>query len=259
MKAGRQAVWIPQSYGFSIVAALCGLLGLTGCVSGATDRLAAPAANEQRARAQLDLARGYLENDDPARARGPLLRALELDPVAVEAHVLAGVLYEREQESALAERHYLQALTLAPHDPQALNNYGAFLYGQGRLQAALSPLRRAAQDTAYRLRAQAFENLGLTELGLGRVDAARSAFERALDLNQHQPRSSLELAELLFVERDYIGAERRYHDFLVQAGETWRGICLGLRLAGIAGASERSAHHAALLRSRYPEAMQKCR
>ena len=233
--------------------------GIVGCAGSGGDRLAAPAPAAERAEAQLDLARGYLENRDLARARPPLLRALELDPDSAEAHVLAGVLYEREQDAELAERHYKAALALAPANPQALNNYGAFLYGQGRLEAALKPLRRAARDVDYRRRAQAFENLGLTELGLGRIDAARQAFERALQLSERQPRSSLELAGILFAQSQYDAAERHYHDFLAQAGETARSLCLGLKLGGVQHATERSANHAALLRYRYPKALGECR
>ena len=157
-----------------------------GCAASGADGGVAHASTVTRAQAHLDLARGYLDAGNLARARGPLLRALELDPERVEAHVLAGVLYEREQEAELAERHFKIALELNPADPQALNNYGAFLYGQGRFQAALRPLCRAVRSTGYRLRAQAYENLGLTELALGRADAARLAFERALRLGGAQ-------------------------------------------------------------------------
>ena len=220
---------------------------------------AAPPSTVDRAAAHLDLARGYLEGDDVGRARGPLLRALELDPGRVEAHVLAGVLYERGGETGLAERHYTAALELEPADPQALNNYGAFLYGLGRFRDALDPLRRAARVTDYRLRGQAYENLGLAELALGQADAARDAFERALELGGRRPRSTLELAGIHYSHSEYRVAERYYHDFLAHAGETGRSLCLGLRLAGVQGATERSVVHAAMLRARFPEAVASCR
>ena len=231
----------------------------TGCAAGGGNEPAAPAATADRAAAHLDLARGYLRGENTARAREPLLRALELDPERVEAHVLAGVLYAREQEFEAAERHFRAALALDAADPQALNNYGAFLYGQARFRDALDPLRRASGMSGYRLRAEAYENLGLTELALGRADAARLAFERALDLGDNRPRSALELAGIHYSDSDYLAAERYYHDFLAHAGETGRSLCLGLRLASVDDATVRSVNHAEQLRARFPGAIASCR
>ena len=245
--------------GLPLLVAVCGLLILAGCAVRTAQTIESPAPNQERVQAHLDLARGYLASGAAGRARAPVQRALQVDPRAVEAHVLAGVLYQREAQAALAERHYKRALALAPRNAQALNNYGAFLYAQGRLQEALRPLRRAVQDRHYRMRAQAFENLGLAELGLGRVEAARLSFERALGLSESRPRSSLQLARILFAQRHYDVAERRYRQFLEQAGETTHGLCLGVALAAVKGASEQSRQHAALLRRRYPRAIQKCR
>ncbi len=231
---------------------------LSGCAGRPDTMPPVSTPVSERARAQVDLARGYLNDGDVARARGPIERALELAPELVEAHVLAGVMYERTRETALAEHHFNAALNLDPDHAQALNNYGAFLYGQGRLEAALRPLRLAASDPGYRLRAQAFENLGLTELGLGRDDAAKFAFERALALADSQPRSRLELAGILYLRGEYKAAEHHYHAFLAQADETSRSLCLGLRLGGAPGATRRSADHAQRLRNQYPQATSAC-
>ena len=232
---------------------------LSACATGGAADSGVPASAAHRAAAHLDLARAYLHGETPARAREPLLRALELDPKRVEAHVLAGILYERGQEPRLAERHFQAALALDPDDPQALNNYGAFLYGQGRYRAALGPLGRASRNADYRLRDQVYENLGLTELALGRADAARHAFERALALGAKRPRSTLELAGIHYSQHDYQAAERYYHEFLAHAGETARSLCLGLRLAGVEGATFRSMNHAERLRARFPKAISSCR
>jgi len=235
------------------------LFVLLGCAAENADRLAAPAPTMQRVEAQLNLARGYLASNDLVRARGPLLRALELAPDSLEAHVLAAALYERQGERELAEHHYQSALAINPKNAQALNNYGAYLYAQGRVQAAIDPLRQAAEDSGYRRRAQAFENLGLAELGLGRVNNAKHAFQRALNLGGQQPRSSLELATILFTEQDYTAAERHYHDFHEQLGDTARSLCLGLRLGSVQDATERAQDHAASLAAKFPEAVEACR
>ncbi|MFB3105037.1 MAG: hypothetical protein ACE1ZA_08920, partial [Pseudomonadales bacterium] len=61
---------------------------MAGCITTSTGGLPAPASDEKRVKAQLDLARGYLENRHLERARVPINRALSIDSKSVEAHVL---------------------------------------------------------------------------------------------------------------------------------------------------------------------------
>ncbi len=254
MNRCRRHRWRPGPGGL-ILALAC----LAGCAALGDNESSTSAVTTDRAAAHLDLARGYLHGGNLARARGPLQRALELDPERVETQVLAGVFFEREGEFESAERHFRAALALDPANPQALNNYGAFLYAQARFRDALVPLRRASGITGYRLRAEAYENLGLTELALGRTDAARLAFERALAIGGGRPTSVLELAGIHYSIGEYPAAERYYHDFLARAGESAKSLCLGLQLAGVENATARSVHHAERLRAQFPGAIASCR
>lgn len=243
---------------FSACVLALAILGLAGCVRETVGGLPAPASTLERVQAQLDLARGHLQSRNWSRAHPPLLRALELDPGSVEARMLLGLSYEQQNEPQLAESQYREALALEPTHAQTLNNYGAFLYGQGRFQEALVPLRKLVQRPDYQLRAQAYENLGLTELRLGHGKAAQQAFRRALELGVGQPRSSLELADLLLAEGDYEGAERHYRDFAATAGHAVRSLCLGLRLALARGDAQNAERRAQALKSRFSEAVGRC-
>jgi type IV pilus assembly protein PilF len=232
--------------------------GLSGCITEISGGLPPPAPDSERLQAQLDLGRGYLAQRDWARARGPLTSALVIDPKSVETHVLLAILYENEDEPGVAERHYKRALQLAPRDSQALNNYGTFLYGQGRYQDALVPLRLLVQDTEYNKRAQAYENLGLAELRVGNLEPAQAAFERALGLNFAQPRSSLELADLRYGEGNFVEAETLYRSYLNLARQNARSLCLGMKLSTVAGDSDRIASYGMALRNLYPRAADQC-
>jgi type IV pilus assembly protein PilF len=235
----------------------CTLLLLSACVTESTGR--APAPREVQLQAHLDLARGYLEQGDAVRARDPLEKAMQVDPRSAEAQALMAVLYQSENEPALAERHFKRALQLDPNHALTLNNYGTFLYAQGRYRDALVPLRRLARDPEYRGRAQAFENLGLTELMAGNGRQAKDAFERALSFNGLLPRSNLELAQLLYDEGDYAAADRYYDTFRNRARQTPASLCLGIQLARQSGDENRLASYEIALKNLYPDSAEALR
>ena len=211
-----------------------------------------PAPKEVQLQAQLDLARGYLEQRSWNRAKDPLQRALQIDPRSAEAYALMGVMYQGQNEPELAEDAYRRALRHEPNHQLALNNYGSFLYARGRYEDALEPLRILVRDPSYRERARAYENLGLTELKVGNEDRAREAFERALSFNVVLPRSSLELARLAFDAGDYQNAAQYYEMFRTRARQTPGSLCLGLRLARLSGDTDQIASHEIALKNLFP-------
>jgi type IV pilus assembly protein PilF len=224
---------------------------LTACVTE-TSGVMQPAPKDTRLQAHLDLARGYLEQRDWTRARDPLKRALDIEPRSAEAHTLMAVLYQGQNEPELAEEYYRRALRHDPDYAMALNNYGTFLYAEGRFEDALVPLRQLVRDTGYRGRAQAYENLGLTELRVGNRERAMQAFERALSFNTVLPRSSLELAQLSFEDGDYESAARYYDMFRTRARQTPGSLCLGIRLARLSGDRDQQASYEIALKNLYP-------
>lgn len=204
---------------------------LAGCVTTVTGTVREEAPEGARVKAQIDLARGYLAENNLQAARRPLTRALEIDSRSVEANVLKAIVHQREDEPALAEKHYKIALRADPNNAQALNNYGGFLYSQGRTKAALVPLRKSVKDTSYSARSQAFLNLGLVEFSLDHVDKARDAFQRSLMLNSNLVQPHLELADIYFAEGNMVRSAEHYAQFRNGARQTPRSLCLGLRLA----------------------------
>ena len=216
---------------FSIGLFLAVVLSLSGCVTTVTGNNIEEASEDARVKAQIDLARGYLAKNSYQSARRPLDKALEINSRSVEANVLKAIIHQREEEIDLAEKHYKLALKYEPNNAQALNNYGGFLYSQGRLKAAVVPLRKAVKDTGYAARSQAFVNLGLVEASLDNTEAARSAFERSLMLNTKQTRSHLELADIYFTSGNVMRAADHYGLFRSGERQTARSLCLGVRIA----------------------------
>lgn len=212
-----------------------------------------PAPTPERVRAQIELAEGYIDVGDLARARATVERALELDARSWEAHDLYGRIYQLQGDAALAERHFRLALRAAPGSSRVRNDYGVFLYQEGRYGEAVEQLRRAADDPDSGNRPVAFENLGLASLAAGDRTEARNAFSRAVMLEGRMSISLLELAELAFEDADYAQSANWYRRFRDVVGrQTPRSLWLGVRLARRADDADAEASYALQLRNLYP-------
>ena len=212
-----------------------------------------PAPTADRVRAQVDLAEGYLDVGDLARARATVERALELDPRSWEAHDVYALIYQLQGDADLAERHFRLALRSGPDSSRVHNDYGVFLYQQERYGEAVRQLRRAADNPDSGNRPVAFENLGLASLAAGDRTEARNAFARAVMLEGRMSISLLELAELAYEDADFAQSAnwyRRYRDVVTR--QTPRSLWLGVRLARRAEDANAEASYALQLRNLYP-------
>ena len=207
---------------------------LAGCVSGgAGDPLASRQGREDAGRAYVQLGLGYLQQGLTEQAKAPLGKALALDSRDADAHAALALVFQAEGEPALAEQHFAKALATQPNDTRIRNNYGSFLYAQGRFGEAQANFRQAAADTLYPERSRVYENLGLTALKLGQAAQARDYLEKALRLNQRQPKALLEMAELSYENRHYVPARDYYDRFSQLSDHDARSLLLGSRLARV--------------------------
>lgn len=254
-RPASRGVWPPVRPGLSRRLACAGLvllIVLGGCAAprqqGASE--VAPAA--ERVRAYLDLAEGYLDLGDLNRARLPVRRALEADPRSWAAHDMLGRIYQREGDPELAEQHFRLAVRYGPDVARVRNDYGVFLYEQGRFEEAVGQLRRAVADPSNPQRAVAYENLGLATLQAGARTEARNAFSRAVMLDEQMATSLLELAELAWADEDYSQSAAWYQRFRNLSRQTARSLWLGVRLARLADDVDAEASYALQLRNLFP-------
>lgn len=222
----------------SLLIRLCavtvGTLWLSGCVTTPMDQSAVTKDLDRAL--QLNVAMGieYMEQGHLRRAQSKLDRALEIDAKAPEALQAQALLYQRQGESALADRFFIRALEEAPRFTRARNNYAAFLFDQGRTEDACNQLEQATRDLKYDNRAQLFTNLGICQRELGNLDAARHSLERAQAIDPRNARSYLTLAQINHTQ----GNDER----------AWEQLQTFIRLAGLSPESLRLAHQVASAR-----------
>ncbi len=202
----------------------------------------------------LQLAVGYLEGGDLANSKRHLANAAGIDNNNSDVYAIWGLVYAREGEPELANDNFQLSLRINPANSKARNNYSAFLFANNRFEDAYQQLERVVQDVEYPGRPQAFENLGLAALRLDRTAEAESAFNRAVQLNSQQFRSSLELADLNLKKGDVLQARAFYRNYLAllqfyRVTHNARSLWIGIQLENALGNKENIAEYGEQLES----------
>ena len=228
----------------------CGLL--SACVSsGNTPPLRTEEGRQQALDAYIQLGIGYLQQGITEQAKMPLQKALEIDPSSADAHAALAMVFQNELEPELADKYYRKALAQGSNT-RIQNNYGSFLFEQGKFKQAYEQFSQASQDTMYSGRSRVFENMGLTALRLNDKELAMAHFERSLRLNPQQPRALLEMAVLLFERQEYVPAQRYYEAFTQLSEHSARSLLLGAQLANIFQDRNQAASLGLQLKRLYP-------
>lgn len=226
---------------------------LAGCVTtGSVDPMKTDKGRDAARDAYVQLGIGYLQQGQTERAKVPLRQALDLDDSDADAHAALALVFQIEMEPKLADTHFRKAISERRNDPRLLNNYGSFLFEQGRYQDAMERYTEAAQDTLYPERSRVFENLGLTALQLKQREEAKTYFQRSLRLNSRQPRALMEMAQLAFEDKQYVPARAYYDSYVALAPHDARSLLLGVRLAKIFEERDNAASLALQLKRLYP-------
>ncbi|MNF66086.1 tetratricopeptide repeat protein [compost metagenome] len=225
---------------------------LAACVStGQVDPMKTDKGRDAARDAYIELGIGYLKQGATERAKVPLKKALELDPANADANAALALVFQTEMEPELADEHYRKALS-ARNEPRIFNNYGSFLFEQGRYKDAYARFQQATEDNLYPERSRVFENLGLTALKLNDPVLAKQHFDKSLRLDRRQPRALLEMAQLSFDERQYVPARDYYERFTQIAPQNARSLLLGSRLATIFEDRDQAASLGLQLKRLYP-------
>ena len=96
---------------------------------------------QQAAKARVELALGYLQQNDFVQAKLNLDKALEHDERYYLVHSALAHFYQLQGDTEKAKQAYLQAIKLDDKQGDVYNNFGAFLCGQGEFEQAYSQFK----------------------------------------------------------------------------------------------------------------------
>ncbi len=207
---------------------------------------------KEAAQTYVQLGLGYLRQGNRQRARLNLLKAVEKDKRSGDAQNALALLFQLEDEVALAEEHFKNAIRFEPEQTRFRYNYSRFLLRQKRYEAAFDEFTIASQAINYERRAQVFYSLGLIALQLGKTDEAKEAWEKSIKLNPQLSGPFMELAEVYFKLGDYPKSKRYLEHFDQSRKPSPRALWLAVRLEHEFGNKDAEASKALALRNMFP-------
>ena len=145
---------------------------------------------QQAAKARVELALGYLQQEDFVQAKLNLDKALEHDDRYYLVHSALAHFYQLQGDTEKAKQAYLQAIKLDDKQGDVYNNFGAFLCGQGEFEQAYSQFNAAPN---YYHQADTYENIALCAFAGKQTNVYQQALEklRQVDLSRAEKLRSL--------------------------------------------------------------------
>jgi type IV pilus assembly protein PilF len=227
---------------------------LAGCMSTSSG-LGTPDA-ERAAAINLQLGTDYLRKGNLAQAKEKIDKALEQNPRNANAHIAAGLLYERLGQSDKADSHFARALSLEPKNPEIQNNYGAFLCQKGKYQRGEKLMLEAATNPLYRTPEVAYLNAANCASSGGDLKRAEENLRKALAVRPKFSEALFQMADLQYRQTDYLSA-RGFLERYAEVGRTSpASLWLGVRIERALGNEEAAKNYAERLKLEYPRAAQ---
>jgi type IV pilus assembly protein PilF len=227
------------------------LLCLCGCATTGSEESATAAAA-----ANLQLGSAYLQQGNLAVAKDKLERAVKQAPRDPAVHGLLAMLYQRLGDDKRAESEYRAALSLAPRDPEQLNNYAVFLCGVGRADEGVSRFQQAARNRLYSTPWAAYTNAGVCLRGVQRDAEAEPLFVQALQVRPDYAEAAVQLADLRLNHDRAADSYRGISDFLKANPPNPELLLLGWRAARAQQDGVAAAQMAWRLQTDFPDSEQ---
>ena len=158
---------------------------------------------DRRASVRMELANGYFANGQYNASLDEIKQALVAKPDMREAISLRAAVYAAMGETQLADESFKRALSMFARDPDLLHNYGWFLCQQQRWPAAYEQFNLALAQPNYRAPARTLLARGVCEARAGQMAEAQSSLAKAFEYDPASPAISVNLAEVLYRNKEY--------------------------------------------------------
>lgn len=201
---------------------------------------------------QLQQALGHFKNRQLPEAQLAVADSLKSNPNNAQAHHIAGLIYQRLGQTSQARTHFESAIKLAPNDPITRNNFGNFLCGLGKFNAADENFSLAARQPGNSKPEIAYTNAGLCALRAKSSEKAKGYFERAIQANPGQLTALYQLARLQFNAGKSVAASTLLEQYSNHSQDTAKTLLLKAQIEQSLGNLESMEIYRQQLRSKFP-------
>lgn len=208
---------------------------------------------QARARVFTDLAAGYFVRGEYKIVLEELRKAIQVEPRFGPAYNLYGLVYMELGEDGLAEDNFRRALSLAPADSEAHNNFGWYLCTRKRYDEGLAEFAVAIRNPLYDKPEVAMSNAAQCAEMKGDLDLADANYTKALKLTPENVNVLLRFAGLHYKQARYEDARRLLERLSRLSGASPDSLWLGLLIERKLGNAEQEAGYAEQLRRLFPD------
>ncbi len=189
-------------------------------------------ATRQRLQRQekLALAISRLQTGDPAAADVLVREVLKQDPRSADAYTVQALVRDQLGDAKGAGEAYRKAADLAPEQGDTLNNYGAWLCGNGFAAEALVWFDRALAAPNYGTPAAALANAGGCALQSGQPERALNDLTKSLQLDPTNAYALESMARYQVAQRRYFEARAFIERRLAAAPATASVLQLAIQI-----------------------------
>lgn len=232
------------------------LLALAATTAAADVRVRDEESMAKAARINAQLAVAYLKQNDVVAARDKIEKALAENSHDSGVQSAAGLVYMRLQEPDKADRHYSEALRLAPNDAEMQNNYAVFLCQQGKWDKGLKLFEHAARNPAYSNPEVAYSNAGTCARESKNLARAEELFRKALNVRKDFPDALLQMADLSLAKGTPLAARAFIDRYFSAAQASPDSLLLAVRIEHRLGNRTGEDHYSDRLEHEFAESDQ---
>ncbi len=196
----------------------------------ATAQDTSPDPIAEAGRINARLAMEYLKREQLQVAQDKIEKALQQNPKDVNVQLAAGLVYERLRENKTAEKHFRQAVRVAPDYPEAQNALGAYFCRNKEESKGEEMFLKAAANPLYRTPYVAYTNAGVCARSAGNLEMAERYLRRALASGVDYPETYAQLAGVLHGRGDNLHARAFVGRYLSVAPATPEMLLLGYNI-----------------------------
>ncbi|MBF0194280.1 MAG: glycosyltransferase family protein [Magnetococcales bacterium] len=128
-------------------------------------------------------------------------RAVAIAPEIAEYHTYLGIALSKTGKKSLAKIRFKSAITLDPRQTDAAFHLGDILIDEGNPKEAIEYLQKAVEIKPDFV--EMWNNLGLCHKAIKQLELAKKCFEKAIELNNNNADSHINLAMTLLIMGEY--------------------------------------------------------